>query len=539
MNRLRIVRLTGMLLLCTLAVPRLAHAQDDEFKRGIDALTDKPARWQEVAKEMRAAIQKNGTESSRTVKTGGFLGIKSDLRPYLPHYFLGEALYRTGDCVGAVTEWVISEQQGAIKTQAEYLNAIQEGYKACSAKGVLSPSEFNPLAATAGRQLSDALAHAQRVAALRDSRQDLWRPEMNEQFDHAQSDLRTGQTRMSSATRTRAAADFNEARASADRATAVLNTLERTINEAIVSITAVQAQGREVDALIQQAEAADRGIDNSKVSLSAGMASSRQGARDQLGRGRDRLREGVSNRSLAAVNEALKYVQDAKGTLSGLLDQVNKTARENQAKQFADASAQATELLAFIDNSYTTASTLATEQREKVTQQMADELESIQKQSATVHRRFESARRSQDLSAVTDVVRVTSELRASLDAFIKQIDPDIVHRGVPQALKEASQQFFAGDYQRVLATLDPAAVRDAPMQAHIHAFRAAALYTLYVRSGDQDQSLRTRALTEVQLSKQFDASFQPDSRVFAPRFITFYQNGGASASTSRAATARP
>jgi len=232
----------------------------------------------------------------------------------------------------------------------------------------------------------------------------------------------------------------------------------------------------------------------------------------------------------------LKYVQDAKGTLSGIFDQLNKTAREAQTKQFAEATAQATEVLSFIDTSYAAASQLAIEKRAEVTPEMTGQLETIQKQSTTVRRRFDSARRTQDLSAVQDVIRLGSELRVALDAFITSLDRDIVRRGVPEALKEGARLFFEGDYQKVISTLDPNnGLADAPMQAHIHAFRAAAFYMLYVRSGDQDQSLRTKALVEVQLSRQFDPSFTPDSRAFAPRFISFYQNGGASASTSRAA----
>ena len=58
----------------------------------------------------------------------------------------------------------------------------------------------------------------------------------------------------------------------------------------------------------------------------------------------------------------------------------------------------------------------------------------------------------------------------------------------------------------------------------MHLFRAAALYHLFVRSGEKDQALRTRALAEIEACKRLNSQFAPDTRAFAPRFITFYQN---------------
>jgi hypothetical protein len=58
-------------------------------------------------------------------------------------------------------------------------------------------------------------------------------------------------------------------------------------------------------------------------------------------------------------------------------------------------------------------------------------------------------------------------------------------------------------------------------------FRAAALYALYVRSDERDQSLRTRALTEIEQCKQLNPAFAPDAKAFGPRFIGFFNRGGA------------
>jgi hypothetical protein len=111
----------------------------------------------------------------------------------------------------------------------------------------------------------------------------------------------------------------------------------------------------------------------------------------------------------------------------------------------------------------------------------------------------------------------------------------LTDRGVHPALAEGARLFFAGEYQQVLAALDPPGGfgADVPLQVHVHLFRAAALYTLFARSHESDQTLRTKALAEIEQCRQIDSAFQPDPRVFAPSFISFH-NGTADPGRARA-----
>jgi hypothetical protein len=98
--------------------------------------------------------------------------------------------------------------------------------------------------------------------------------------------------------------------------------------------------------------------------------------------------------------------------------------------------------------------------------------------------------------------------------------------------------FLEGEYEKVLTALDPArGLTDVPLQLHVHLFRAGALYGLFVRSGETNQQLRTQALAEIERCKQLNSAFQPDPRVFAPRFVTLYQTGGAPVPQAAAANA--
>jgi hypothetical protein len=119
---------------------------------------------------------------------------------------------------------------------------------------------------------------------------------------------------------------------------------------------------------------------------------------------------------------------------------------------------------------------------------------------------------------------VAVEMRARQDALISAFGPvTLIDRGVRSALIEGARQFLAGEHAQALATLDPAAVGDGPLQLHVHLLRAAAHYALFVRSGEQDQSQRTQAVAEIDKVKQIDPDFSPDARAFAPRFIAFFQ----------------
>ena len=91
------LRFTVLLMCLGLAAPAAAQDKDETFRRGLDARGDK--RWKDVVTQMRNAIQADPQESTRKVR-GGLLRLAQT--EYLPHYFLGEALFNLNDCAGAV-----------------------------------------------------------------------------------------------------------------------------------------------------------------------------------------------------------------------------------------------------------------------------------------------------------------------------------------------------------------------------------------------------------------------------------------------------
>lgn len=84
----------------------------DSFQRGFEALGRK--RYAEAAGYLRQALRERPSEGGEPIQISG-----SFFSPYLPHYYLGVALFHSGDCAGAIREWHESERQGAVAGTSE------------------------------------------------------------------------------------------------------------------------------------------------------------------------------------------------------------------------------------------------------------------------------------------------------------------------------------------------------------------------------------------------------------------------------------
>jgi tetratricopeptide (TPR) repeat protein len=95
-----------------LALPSLAADKWwDSYKRGIDAVTAKDYRT--AANALQAAIAEMPNEGTGVRTRNGTI-------TYLPHFWLGIAKFNLGDVDGALREWKLSEEQGAIVRTEHY-----------------------------------------------------------------------------------------------------------------------------------------------------------------------------------------------------------------------------------------------------------------------------------------------------------------------------------------------------------------------------------------------------------------------------------
>lgn len=97
-------------ILVGLAAPAVADFLGS-YKKGVRAI--KQGQWERAADLMRAAI------ADRPRERGGLPG-RMYFHDYIPHYYLGLALFEQGDCEGALEAWAESLRQGLITRRKEH-----------------------------------------------------------------------------------------------------------------------------------------------------------------------------------------------------------------------------------------------------------------------------------------------------------------------------------------------------------------------------------------------------------------------------------
>lgn len=534
---MRLIRVAIAILICVALYPSLAAAQDEAFKKGMQARGDK--NWSEAVRQMRLAIQENGQESSRKVRSSlvssvfGGGGVE-----YLPHYFLGEALHNQQDCAGAVTEWAISIDQKVVQSKTDFLQVIQRGYKECAAKGVLLPGDFDTLWKSTRQVYMEANALAKKITDLGAAHRDQWMPLASQYEEGGRKELEAASARLNIAQKTRSASDFAEAKGASERAMVKLKPLEDSLNTAIANFATAQDKLRDLQKEIENAENADYSIDAAKGALTEQMAGSRKAGRDQLAQARTQFAAAQKTQNAATIAEGMKSAQNATKAFTQVIEQLRKIVVATTNQRLAEAIKVADEAFLSVSALMETMNRRAAQTPDKMTPEMTNARDALQKRIDAQRSRYERVRKTGDLNGLADVTRQTMEAQGTLNTLIQAFGPlTLRDRGVHAALEEGAHQFFDGEYQKALTALDPSTgVADASLQLHVHLFRAASLFGLFVRSGETRQELRTQALAEIEQCKQINSSFEPDSRVFAPRFITLYKTGGAAASQTATAT---
>jgi hypothetical protein len=318
----------------------------------------------------------------------------------------------------------------------------------------------------------------------------------------------------------------------------ILRPLESSLTSAVDTLASVQRQMRDIEQLLTSADSTNELIESVKSALTDPMQASRKNGREQIAQARDRLTTAQKTQNPAVVAEALKYAQTGSTLLTQVLEQAKKAARGAFEQQFAETIRLADESFARISAGITTLDRRASMKPDAVSPETTATRASLEKQIDGLRRRFERARKGEDIASLTETVRLAGEAQIGLDTLIKSFGPlSLRDRGINESLEEGARLYLQGDYQKALTALEPLVGRnDVPMLLHAHVFRAASLYALFVRSGESNQALRTQALAEIDQSKRLNPSFQPNPRAFSPRFVNLYQTGGAA---SQPATATP
>jgi hypothetical protein len=109
----------GSLLVCAPAAGQYLAA----YKSGLEAIDAQ--QWEAAAKSMAEAILERREEKLK-------LPARLFMRPYIPHFYLGYARFKLGDCAGALTAWTESERQGVLP-KLEEAAVARAGREQCAA----------------------------------------------------------------------------------------------------------------------------------------------------------------------------------------------------------------------------------------------------------------------------------------------------------------------------------------------------------------------------------------------------------------------
>jgi hypothetical protein len=349
---------------------------------------------------------------------------------------------------------------------------------------------------------------------------------MREQYERATVEIEAARSRYQGSRTTRTLRELTDASAGVERARAILVALDASLTAAVDNQRSAQLLIREVGEAIGAAEGLNRIIEGKKVAFTSALTAAHQEGRDAIGKARERLNEGTRTLNAPVLTAARTFAQDASTRLRQVLDELTRIEKDALARDVSDALARAQESFSLLDSAVTTLDRFSAERPGVLPVDKVAERDAAQRQAVQARRRFEAARKADNVAGISDAARLASEARDRLNVLIGAFGPlTLRDRGVHPLLEEGARLFFAGEYQQVITSLAEAEgfAAEVPLRLHFHLFRAAALHELFLRSRETDQALRAQALAEVEHCKGIDSVFQPDTRAFSPRFVSFYQ----------------
>jgi hypothetical protein len=173
---------------------------------------------------------------------------------------------------------------------------------------------------------------------------------------------------------------------------------------------------------------------------------------------------------------------------------------------------------------------------------LTSERRAIELRVRAARRQLDAASKVGDASGIETATRVAEAAIDRLTELTQTFgELTLEERGVNTLLVQAARLFLAGDYERTLALLrssDPFPA-DMLFLEHVHVFRAASLHQLALKSADGASPFMAQAREEVAALRALNTAFQPDARVFSPRFLAFFRATGSSIAQSTGASAQP
>lgn len=452
-RRLRLTALAAWLVLW-------AGAAFGDYKKAYgDALTAaRSGDWRQVATLMRQAIAERPTEGERIRLYG------TRFEVYLPHFYLGQALAETGDCVGALKELQLSEDQGAVKSTDRYVE-LQRLRSRCQRAAPEPTRPAAPPTPDLGAEIRRSEAEVSRasevekaVADLRRSAAPVWqeRPALAARADQAINKLGSA----------RNALNRGKAGSAGDLAQAAT-----LAGEAARELEAVRTEVTNRQNELRQAALSDQArLDEQRRQEEARRRAAQQELANLL-----RATESVAVGPAGArvdVRQAMDALRQARARASGLA-----------------ASASADEVLAAKTD--------------------------VQNAERTLRERLALAAQTPSPPPPQPSMTAAGPPTAAV--------PTAGPGAAPPLLRQAAGRYLAADYEGVLDLLASASPPEPRAAAAVALLRAASAWALYVEEGGADRARIQAAQADVLTCRRLAPSLSPDPGLFPPGFVELFQ----------------
>lgn len=469
-------RFAGLALVLGMLLPTGVAFADykDHFKDGFNAVERK--KWSEAAESLRRAIAERPESGGRPVLIYG-----RRFEPYLPHYYLGVALYNLGDLDGAARAWREAERQG------EVLDSPVE-------------KDFRELYdQVKGRLVADAEPEEPPT------------PEV-EPTPTEPSPAQDRASLLAEATAKASAAIDRAEAASRDLATGVP---EPGLDDVLAESTGLRSRAGRAAERLEEAKAALRegqsASDPERVASAVGLADT---ARSEY--------EGLLpdvRREAEAIRIAAREAAEAERRAAAEAER-RRELREALVRSAADAE----RALEGADEIGAPPSGLLAEkaQLQRLVRRVEREAESLD--VAGLEALDRSLRQSTE--AVQGATREARVARESSPAERPDEEPATVAARPPESLERAVEAYFSAEYERTLQILGEDEYTDLRATVQAHLLRAASAFTLYRLGREEGDELLETARREVESLRRLQPSFTPDPSVFSPSFVAFFERAG-------------
>lgn len=277
------IPLVGAFAIATLGAsvglgPGPLYAQGDAaFRRGIDERNRRPSSqnnaptdWKFVEKEMRTAILADPTDSGRRVG-GSVFGIGGVGTYYLPHFFLGEALFHLGNCADALNEFDESARHLKVRATEQYLNVLRQSSTECERKGYLLWAELIAASRQTEAVIQVAFAADQELRAKAVDNREAWTTRFQQRLRAGQADLDGANAAWQAGRKSRRRADFDEAERLASAAKTAFLATQREFE--LESVNKKKGLGRALGPILAPAEPEPAGRANAASAISVELSS--------------------------------------------------------------------------------------------------------------------------------------------------------------------------------------------------------------------------------------------------------------------------